>query len=210
MSHNIDHLEQISEIRKMMEKSSRFLSLSGLSGVSAGIFALAGSISAWFILRNHGLVYDENYRDLSGNASSGLVLLLAGLAILVLMAALGSALYFSWRKARKKDIPFWTPVTGKLLIDLMIPLFTGGILIVILIWQNNLNLLAPLSLIFYGLGLINAGKFISIEISWLGATEIATGLLATIFQPYSLFFWAFGFGLMHIVYGAILYFRYDK
>jgi predicted lysophospholipase L1 biosynthesis ABC-type transport system permease subunit len=42
------HLEDIAEIRAMMERSTRFLSLSGLSGVFAGTFGLIASGLAYF------------------------------------------------------------------------------------------------------------------------------------------------------------------
>lgn len=50
---NENYIDDLKEIRSMMEKSSRFISLSGLSGVSAGIVALAGAVMAWWYIQNN-------------------------------------------------------------------------------------------------------------------------------------------------------------
>ena len=47
MNEQNQHLETLQDIKKIMERSSRFLSLSGLSGIAAGICALAGSVIAY-------------------------------------------------------------------------------------------------------------------------------------------------------------------
>jgi hypothetical protein len=65
-------------------------------------------------------------------------------------------------------------------------------------------------LIFYGLALINASKYTYNDIRYLGISELLIGLCSTLFLGYGLFFWAAGFGLAHIVYGALMYFKYDK
>jgi hypothetical protein len=65
-------------------------------------------------------------------------------------------------------------------------------------------------LIFYGLSLVNAGKFTFSEIHYLGLTEIVLGILAGIFINHGLLFWTLGFGLMHIVYGTVMYYRHER
>ena len=50
MNNEINSLEDIKAIRKIMEESTRFLSLSGLSGVLAGVTALAGALIAWLFI----------------------------------------------------------------------------------------------------------------------------------------------------------------
>jgi hypothetical protein len=93
---------------------------------------------------------------------------------------------------------------------LLIPLFAGGIFIFILIFRNILELIPSVMLIFYGLSLVNAGKFTLGEIHYLGLIEIGLGLLASIFIDYSLVFWTLGFGIMHIIYGMVMYYRHEK
>ena len=46
MNNQNEHLETLSEIRTLMERSSKFLSLSGISGISAGIIAIVGVVAA--------------------------------------------------------------------------------------------------------------------------------------------------------------------
>ena len=203
--------EDLQTIREIMERSSKFLSLSGLSGIFAGICALIGASVAWFFILDSGHVqYDEYMRIPGGWSTSGIRFYLALDAMLVLgIAALG-AYFFSQRKARKAGQKFWTKTTHRLLVHLMIPLVSGGIFTLILVFRNNLELVTSVMLIFYGLSLVNAGKFTFDELHYLGLTEIVLGLLAGVFINHGLIFWTIGFGLMHIVYGTVMYYRHER
>ena len=202
--------EDLQTIREIMERSSKFLSLSGLSGIFAGACALIGVAFAWFFLLDSGQIrYVEFMQNSDSLSISGLRSSLTIDAILVLVLAFLGAVFFSRRKARKAGQQFWTNSTRRLLVHLLIPLGTGGIFILILILQNNLMLVAPAMLIFYGLSLVNAGKFTLGEIHYLGLTEIALGLLAGVLINYGLLFWSIGFGLVHIVYGTVMYYRHE-
>ena len=203
--------EDLQTIREIMERSSKFLSLSGLSGIFAGVCALIGAAIAWFFILDSGHVqYDEYMRIPGGWSTSGIRFYLALDAILVLGFAVLGAIYFSQRKARKGGQRFWTNLTQRLLVHLMIPLVSGGIFTLILVFQNNLELVASVMLIFYGLSLVNAGKFTFSEIHYLGLTEIILGILAGVFINHGLLFWTIGFGLMHIVYGVVMYYRHER
>ena len=202
--------EDLHTIREMMERSSKFLSLSGLSGIFAGVCALMGATIAWFFILDSGHIpYDEYLLSPGGPSNSGIRLYLALDAIMVLGFAVLGAIFFSQRKARKAGQQFWTNSTRRLLVHLMIPLVSGGIFTLILVFRNNLDLVASVMLIFYGLSLVNAGKFTFGEIHYLGLTEIALGILACIFINHGLLFWTIGFGLMHIVYGTVMYYRHE-
>lgn len=203
--------EDLQTIREIMERSSKFLSLSGLSGVFAGVCALIGAAIAWFFILDSGHVqYDEYMRIPDGWSISGIRFYLALDAMLVLgFAALG-AFYFSQRKARKASQKFWTNLTQRLLVHLLIPLISGGIFTLILVFRNNLELVASVMLIFYGLSLVNAGKFTFGELHYLGLTEIVLGILAGVFINHGLIFWTIGFGLMHIIYGTVMYYRHER
>lgn len=202
--------EDLQAIRDIMERSSKFLSLSGLSGIVAGFCALIGAAAAWFFILDSGhLHYDEYMHSLDATPTGSIRFYMVLDAALVLCAAVLGAAYFSYRKARKAGQPVWTGSTRRLLIHLLIPLVTGGIFTVILVLRNNTDLVASVMLIFYGLSLVNAGKFTFSEVHYLGLTEIALGILAGIFINFGLVFWATGFGLMHIVYGTIMYFKYE-
>jgi hypothetical protein len=203
--------EDLQAIRDIMERSAKFLSLSGLSGVFAGICALIGVAVAWFFILDSGQVkYDEYMRSLGSASTSGIRFCLALDAMLVLGFAVIGAVYFSYRKARKAGQQIWTASTRRLLVHLMIPLVTGGIFVLIFVFRNNLEMVASVMLIFYGLSLVNAGKFTFGEIHYLGLTEIVLGILAGIFINYGLLLWTIGFGLMHIIYGMVMYYRYER
>jgi len=210
-TNSINPKEDLQAIREIMERSSKFLSLSGLAGIFAGLCALVGAAIAWFIVLESGNICFDEYMYISAaSADSAIRNYLALDAILVLGFAVLGAFYFSNRKASKAGEPFWTYSTHRLLINLLIPLVSGAIFILILVLQNNLALVASVMLIFYGLSLVNAGKFTFSEIHYLGLTEIALGILAGLFVQHGLLFWTIGFGLMHIVYGAVMYYRHER
>jgi len=203
--------EDLQTIREIMERSSKFLSLSGLSGIFAGVCALIGAAIAWFFIMDSGNVqYDEYMRIPGARSTSGIRLYLVLDAMLVLVFAAMGAIYFSLRKARKVGQRFWTNLTQRLLVNLLIPLVSGGIFTLILVFRNNLELIPSVMLIFYGLSLVNAGKFTFGELHYLGLTEIVLGILAGVFINHGLLFWTIGFGLMHIIYGTVMYYRHER
>jgi MFS family permease len=209
MNKNLTSAEEIKSIKKIMEESSRFLSLSGLSGVFAGLFAILGAIVAYFLILSNGSIhYDEYFRSLSEKETIVLRWQLFFDAAAVLVFSVLLSFWFSYKKAKHSGKRFWTPVSKKMLINLFIPLATGGIFILVLLIRNYIQLVVPGFLIFYGLGLINAGKFTYDEIFYLGLLEIITGLISSVFPGFGIFFWIFGFGFLHIIYGVFMYRKY--
>jgi hypothetical protein len=65
-------------------------------------------------------------------------------------------------------------------------------------------------LIFYGLALLNASKYTLKEIRYLGMSEICLGLIASAWVQFGIVFWGIGFGMLHIIYGTFMYFKYEK
>lgn len=211
MENNSKSIEDIKTIRRIMEESSRFLSLSGLSGVFAGAFAIAGALVAYFLILNNGSIhYDEYFRILSVKETTAIRWQLMADAVIVLFLAIMSAVSLSLRKAKRTGKNFWTPVSKRLLINLLIPLISGGIFIIILLFQNHIQLIVPGMLIFYGLALVSAGKFTYNEIFYLGILEIITGLVSAVFPDRGLLFWILGFGILHIIYGLVMYRKYES
>ena len=205
------NIEDLKHIRNLMERSSKFLSLSGFSGIAAGVIALTGAAVAFFVIFRQGEVkYDEHIRALGNVSTMQIRLQMAALAVSTLVCAVGAAWYFSWRKAKRAGVKLWTSTARRTLYHFMIPLITGGIFCIALIMNNNIHLLGAAMLIFYGLALVNSGKFTVEEVHYLGLSEIALGVLAGFFLHYGLLFWTFGFGVMHIVYGIRMYFKYDR
>jgi hypothetical protein len=202
-----DYQGDIASIRSTMERSVKFLSLSGLSGVLAGIYALLGASLTYY------LVYFPNapVGDVFTNADDkSKILKLIIIAVIVLILSITTAYYMSVRKATKAGINFWNKTSKELLRSLFIPLFTGGLLILILLSQGYFGLIAPTCLIFYGPALIHTSVLTFSEIRYLGFSEILLGLLAALLPEYGLLFWAAGFGVLHIIYGLVMYYRYDS
>jgi len=210
MDNQEQQLEQIKEIRSMMERSSRFISLSGLSGVFAGFFALAGA-GAFYVFINKQLNY--GYTDLAKEVPIDISLTFKRFCILdgaaVIALSLLFAMFFTTRLAQSKGQKIWDATAQRMLINLAIPLIAGGIYCLVLLKYGWFGLVAPTTLIFYGLALFNASKYTLSEIRWLGISEITLGLIGCNFIGYGITFWALGFGIFHIIYGLFMYVRYE-
>lgn len=202
-----EYEKDIASIRNMMERSAKFISLSGLSGMLAGIYALAGAVAAYFVVQYP--VSPFNYRIYSAQEPDKLWKLIL-IAALVLTASLSTGLWLSGKKARKHGIKLWTTASRRLIYNLAIPLASGGVFILIILYTGHFGLAAPASLIFYGLALIQGSSNTFDEVRYLGYSEIILGLISALYPGYGLIFWAIGFGVLHIVYGAIMYNKYDK
>ncbi|MFC5684023.1 hypothetical protein ACYE2N_02695 [Flavobacterium sp. MAHUQ-51] len=202
---NQKHQEDLSHIRSMMERSSRFISLSGLSGVFAGLSALIGGLYICLLLEQNGMkCYGiENY-----SFSKDLILQLIQVGVMIFVFALGFGILFTVRKSKKNDLPIWTSSTKNMLINLVIPLFVGGIFCLGLLYHNVPFLIASATLVFYGLALVNAEKYTFSDIKYLGYLEILLGCISMFFIAYGLLFWIFGFGVLHILYGLIMFKKY--
>ncbi len=205
-------IQDLAEIRQLMEKSTRFLSLSGLSGIFAGIFAIIGAVVAFFVLN-----YDSRYFNPTEYFGiyyklpvSRFIYLLVIDGISVLILALFFGFYFSYRRSKKIGQKFFDRTGLRLLIHIGIPLVTGGIFCLVLLFYKIVFLIGPSTLIFYGLALINGSKFTLREIHYLGIMEIVLGLISLMFPGYTILFWSLGFGVLHIIYGAIMYYRHEK
>lgn len=201
-------LEALRDIKKIMERSSRFISLSGLSGVSAGICALAG---AWFAKQKLDTYYAAfNENGYNTESFQHLKMELFVIALAILAAAWITAFYFTWRKAKHNKLPVWDLTSKRLIINLMIPLAAGGIFILAMLQNDEWRYVAPASLVFYGLALVNASQYTLTDIRYLGYCEILLGLINTQFVDYGLYFWVAGFGLLHIIYGFVMWWKNER
>jgi hypothetical protein len=202
------HLDALQDIRRMMQRSSRFISLSGLSGIAAGIWALIG---AWFAY-DWIVEYYNNYQHegYNGPQFQSLKLNLFLLALAVAGLAFISALYFTWRRAGQNKVPLWDHTSRQLVINTAIPLVTGGLFILAMLQYSEWRFVAPGCLVFYGLALVNGSKYTLSEVRYLGFLEIILGLINTQYVGYGLYFWAAGFGILHIIYGFVMWWRYER
>jgi hypothetical protein len=205
-----DTLQEVRDIRRMMERSSRFISLSGLSGVAAGIFALIGAWVARYIIFKQ---YYSQYNELGHwdeEEFTRLKIQSLGLAAAIFVVAFLSAFYFTWRKSHKQGLSLWNHTSRRLFWNMVIPLAAGGLFILGMLQYNDWRFVAPACLIFYGLALVNASKYTLTDIRYLGYCEIVAGLLTMQWINYGLYFWALGFGVLHIIYGIIMWWKYER
>lgn len=197
-----DYLKDISEIKDLMTRSSRFISLSGLSGILAGLYAIAGSLIAYFYLfpapGEYLTLHSWNFRML--------LILLASVAILSIV----TALLLTTSKAKKNNEKIWDTTTKRLLVHFLVPLVTGGIYIIIKLNSQHYGLTGSLMLIFYGLALVNASKYTVGNIKYLGYAEIVLGLICAAMPGYGFWFWIIGFGVFHVLYGGIMLLQEKK
>ena len=202
-----DYEKDLASIRQMMERSVKVISLSGLSGILAGLYALIGAAIAYALV--HYPLSPMAYRQYSLQEDGKLGVLIL-LAALVLFFSLGTGFMLSIKKAKKQGIKLWTPASKNLLINMGIPLVSGGLFVLILLYTGHYGIAAPACLIFYGLSLLQGSNHTFDEVRYLAYCEIFLGLVATALPGFGLLFWTLGFGILHILYGIILYRKYDR
>jgi len=126
-----------------------------------------------------------------------------------LILSLLTVIILTYRRVKRAGKKIWNPATRLMLLNLAIPLSSGGVFILIFIYRGVYEVISPACLIFYGLALVSAAKFSRPEIFYIGLLEISLGILAALFMSISLIFWAIGFGAVHIIYGLVMYFKYE-
>jgi hypothetical protein len=206
------YLEDIKEIRSLMNKSTRFISLSGMSGVMAGIYALIGSVMGYFIIQN---AYRNGYTETLNRLNStpwdqNPSLQILVVATSVLFMAVCTAFFLTKAKAKKHQQKIWTKQSIRLVINFMVPLNIGALFTLALLQYQFIGLIAPAMLVFYGLACMNAAPYTLGTVKYLGVSCALLGLINTQFIGYGLYFWAAGFGLCHIIYGTAMYYKYDR
>jgi len=214
MSEQQHPLQELQHIKKMMERSSRFISLSGLSGIAAGICALTGAWLAHdYVVGRKDILIDHELGMAQAAANDYGIILntwIFWIAAGTFAAALISAFIFTWIKSKKQGVPLWGNAALRLAVNVSIPLLAGGIFLFKLIHFGTFGLVAPGCLIFYGLALINAGKYTLGEVRWLGCCQLLLGIINLGFVGYGIYFWAVGFGVLHIVYGILMWYKYER
>lgn len=215
---NQEHQQDLQHIKQMMERSSRFISLSGLSGIAAGLCALVGAYFANNVITQS---YNNTLRkvdsDLYNVATQGKLSVrdfmgnsLFQIAIVTFIAAFAFSFLFTYLRSKKTNTKLWGTTSKRLFINVMIPLLAGGIYILKLIEAETFGLIAPGCLIFYGLALVNASKFTLGEVRYLGYLQILLGIINLWFVGYGIYFWAIGFGILHIIYGVFMWNKYER
>ena len=203
MNQQEQSLKALQDIRQIMDRSNRFISLSGWSGVAAGICAIIGAFCA------------HHYIDLyqlpnAGLSAYELERILMLIAVLTFAAAFALSFGFTFIRSRKEGIPVWGAIAKRLLFNTMVPLLVGGLVAYRLLELEQYGLIAPLCLLFYGLALINGSKYTLGEIKYLGYFLLVLGSFCLWIPGYGLYFWTLGFGVLHIIYGAVMWWKYER
>jgi hypothetical protein len=212
-----EQLNELQHIRSLMEKSSRFIGLSGLSGIAAGLCALVGAAVTYIYVGarpfQFAVQYQNPYFEQALIASKwgmhymSFFILVAGLTIL---SAISFGIFFTTRHARQKGQSIWDASARRLLVSLFVPLAAGGLFCLAMLLHGSVGYLAPATLVFYGLALVNGSKYTLDDVYYLGLAEIGLGIFAMFSLRYGLEFWVIGFGFLHIIYGTMMYFKYEK
>lgn len=208
-------LDTLQDIKRMMERSSRFISLSGWSGVSAGICALVG---AWLANNELQRMFGRGRQIDDYSASRGEAVLtnitlfnhLIIIAVCTFVAALISSFFFTWLRTRKHGVPLWDRTVQRLVINTALPIIIGGIVILRCLQLGYYEMIAPGCLIFYGLALVNASKYTLGEIRYLGFGQLILGVINLWDEGSGLLLWTIGFGALHIVYGLIMWWKHER
>lgn len=206
MDNSTHNLQALNDIKKMMERSSRFISLSGISGIVVGVWALIGA----FLANNRINTYFQKEYPGEGVCPSCLKNDLILIAAFVFFAALITATLFTFFKSKKQNIPIWGSSARRLLWNTMIPMVAGGFFLWRMMELNQYDLIASGCLIFYGLALVNGSKYTLGEVKYLGYAEIILGIINLWMVQKGLLFWAIGFGVLHIIYGIAMWRKYDR
>ncbi len=202
-----DYIENIKDIRSIMERSTKFISLSGLSGIAAGLVGIVASVLA--VQKLGHLVFEPHIFALieksPGMKKYFLILFSVALAVALFLSS-----YFTLRKARKNKLKIWDNTSRRFLFNMFFPLATGGAFIMAMLYHGNYSFICAVMLIFYGMSLLNASKYANDEIRYLGILEVSVGIAALFFTGCGLLLWGIGFGVLNAVYGIIMYVKYEK
>ncbi|MEO6000062.1 MAG: hypothetical protein ABIN89_24705 [Chitinophagaceae bacterium] len=215
MKSSYQPLETLQDIKSMMERSSRFISLSGWSGISAGICALLGAWLAMEKIAQFKIEHRSGYTDNRGAhfVSDGVDILsrqLITIAAGVFIAAFISAFLFTYLRSKKAGIQIWGSSARRLMWNTLVPMVVGGVVVLRMLDLKYYLLIAPCCLIFYGLALVNGSKYTLGEVRFMGYCQIILGLLNLWIPGYGIIFWALGFGLLHIIYGGLMWWKYER
>ncbi|MGI8950907.1 MAG: hypothetical protein ACR2FN_04900 [Chitinophagaceae bacterium] len=215
MNSQLRQLDMLKDIKQIMERSSRFISLSGLSGIAAGVCALIGT---WFA--NYVMIANYDFANakikISNTQSEEITINdiinsnLLRIAVLTFICAFVLALLFTYLRSKKNKTAIWGTTAKRLMINVSVPMLVGAIFLFKLIENGIYNLIVPGCLLFYGLAVLNASKYTLQETKYLAYSEIVTGIISLWIVNYALYFWAFGFGVLHIFYGILMWLKYER
>ena len=114
--------EDLREIRQMMERSSRFLSLSGSSGIGIGFLAMV--FVGWQVSKGNMSFLDQQNFDVTTPAWEEFILGSLTLFGVCLVLSMG----FTLRRTKKKGLKVWTSSTRNILGAIGLPMMVGALI----------------------------------------------------------------------------------
>jgi hypothetical protein len=202
--------QALQQLRGIMDRSSRFISLNGRSGIWVGVIALIGAFIAHGWLKNTNDKYIGTNREPSPGYFDPYTNRLLILAVIVFAVAIAGARYFTYKQARYLQQKTWNNSSRQLLLQFFFPLLAGAVFTIVFIYYGCAIFATPICLSFYGLALISGSKHTRSEIRYVGMLDVALGCANLFFPAYGLYFWVIGFGLLHILYGAVTWNRHEN
>ena len=203
-------------MEKKLEQSSRFISLSGFSGIFVGLCGLLGAYIT------HNLVSTESHTDkemleiIGGFDYYNMTVHqfvgenLIFLALFTILFALLFAFYFTTLRSRRNRVPIWDEKIKRQISVLCLPNIVGAIFIMRLVLTANYGYIVPSALIFYAISLINIRRFTTGEVALLGYLLLLLGVVNLWMQGWGILFFGFGFGVLHVIYGIVTFFLYER
>ena len=177
--------ENLRVIRQVMERSTKYSTLSGLSGVLVGTVAVLGVLATAHV----GNVYAHPLR-------------LAVIWLVVLAAAVAIDFGRNKRRAAQVGKRVVSPLGAHILVAALPAFFAGAVLTAFLVLHHLLASLWGVWMLCYGLAICAVGLFSVRPVSFLGAAFVLAGALTLFLQgPYHLYMMALTFGGFHIAYG---------
>ena len=192
-------VQDLAEIRHLMESSSRYLSLSGWAGIWAGLFALIGSFIGYTKIQSGYRMYH-----------SDLIFELLPLAIAVLILSVLVGVFTSHRKAKRDNNALFNSASKKLIFKFGSILIIGGLFGLLLIYRGMFDLVGASTLLFYGLAILSVHHLTYSSVKYLGYYFVLLGLISMANPGWGIYLWPLGFGIGHIVYGILFLTKEQK
>ena len=177
--------ENLRVIRQVMERSTKYSTLSGLSGVLVGLTAIVG-VAATRSVRD---IYDHPLR-------------LALIWLIVLAVAVGIDFVRNKRRAARVGKQVVSPLGAHILVAALPAFFAGAVLTAFFALHHLLFYVWGAWMLCYGLAICAVGLFSVRPVSYLGMAFALAGALTLFLQaPDPLAMMALTFGGFHIAYG---------
>ena len=181
-------MDNLRYIRETMEGASSFTAVPGWGGMLIGVTALVAAFIA----------------SLQPAAALWLGVWIVEAAVSCLIGGVAML-----QKARKADTPLLSQPGRRFALSLAPPLAAGALLTLFLFRAGSFAVLPGLWLLLYGAGVVTGGAFSVRVVPAMGVAFMILGAAALFSPPtWGDLYMAAGFGGLHLIFGAIIAWRY--